>query len=145
MEIEINYNGTDCECYVKTIVHPYDKVNILDVDSVNQDLALHIFNTIGHAVRKKQRENYYLSLPVTFYRQEFQAIPENFSEVLKLHKSGNVIEFKCDGRHLSFRLKDGYAVIEDGGWCIQGNDGRWFGINNEMHDFLKAHNKLVKL
>lgn len=145
MEIEINYNGTDCECYVKTIVHPYDKVNILDVDSVNQDLALQIFNTIGHAVRKKQRENYYLSLPVTFYRQEFQAIHENFSKVLKLHESGNVIEFKYDGHHLSFRLKDGYTVIEDGGWCIQGNDGRWFGINKEMHDFLKAHNKLVKV
>ena len=145
MEIEINYNGTDCECYVKTIVPPNGKVNILDVDSVNQDLALQIFNTIGHAVRKKRRENYYLSLPVTFYQQKFQAIPKNFSKVLKLHKSGNVIEFKYDGHHLSFRLKDGITVIEDCGWCFQGNDGRWFGMNNEMHDFLKAHNKLVKV
>lgn len=72
-------------------------------------------------------------------------MPENFSEVLKLFKSGNVIEFKYDGRVLSFRLNDGYTVIETDGWCIQGNDGRWFGMNNEMHDFLKTHNKLVKL
>ena len=142
MKIEINTNKKGDECY---IINRGNKVNILDSTSTCQDSVLQIFNGIGHAVRKKQMENYYLSLPVTFYRQEFQAIPENFSKVLELYKSGNVIEFKCDGEHLSFRLKEGYTVIEDGGWCIQGNDGRWFGINNEMHDFLKDHNKLVKL
>lgn len=142
MKIEINTNKKGDECY---ITNRGNKVNILDSTPTCQNIVLQIFNNIGHAVRKKQRENYYSSLPVTFYRQEFQAMPENFSEVLKLFKSGNVIEFKYDGRVLSFRLNDGYTVIETDGWCIQGNDGRWFGMNNEMHDFLKTHNKLVKL
>ena len=90
-------------------------------------------------------QNYYADMPVTFYKQEFQAMPENFSKVLELYNSGIVIEFKCDGRVLSFRLNDGYTVIETGGWCIQGNVGRWLGMDNETHDLLKAHNKLVKV
>ena len=142
MKIEINTNKKGDECY---ITNRGNKVNILDSTSTCQDMVLQIFNSIGHAVRKKQSENYYLSLPVTYYQQEFQAKPENFSKVLKLCKSGDVIEFKYDGRVLSFRLNDGYTVIETGGWCIQRNDGRLFGMNNENHDFLKAHNKLVKV
>lgn len=146
MKIEINYNGPLIDCYAEVIGKPGSLVNILDADSVHQDVVLNVFRTIRERVEKRQKENYYKEMPVVYYKRELQVTLKNLIELYKLVNEGVAVRLSTNSgifNSILLELKDGTS-LEAGCWLIQDIHGRWFGVNDVTHNIYKKNNKPVE-